>query len=92
MENICRACGNDVTAVSLTQEILVYLAMFIRAEPHLFNEMLRLRIGLILNVMVAELSQTLHCSSEYKRAWVHMYHDIVSEHFNYNHLNFAHTN
>ena len=64
LEDIWQACCGDPTAVALTQEILVYLAMFIRAEPHLFNEMLRLRIGLILNVMVTELSQTLHCSCE----------------------------
>lgn len=34
----------------LTQELLVYLAMFIRTEPQLFLEMLRLRVGLIIQV------------------------------------------
>lgn len=34
----------------LTQELLVYLAMFIRTEPLLFMEMLRLRVGLIIQV------------------------------------------
>ena len=38
--------------------------MFIRSEPHLFQEMLRLRIGLIQNVMVTELSRALQCSSQ----------------------------
>jgi hypothetical protein len=32
------------------QEILIYLAMFIRTEPQLFHGMLRLRIGLIIQV------------------------------------------
>ena len=34
----------------LVQEILIYLAMFIRTEPFLFNGMLRLRVGLIIQV------------------------------------------
>jgi phosphorylase kinase alpha/beta subunit len=44
------------------QEILVYLAMFIRTEPKLFREMLRLRVGLIIQVMASELASTLKCS------------------------------
>ena len=48
----------------LTQELLVYLAMFIRTEPQLFHEMLRLRVGLIIQVMAKELSRTLACDGE----------------------------
>ena len=55
-------CGDDHSAVALTQEILVYLSMFVRSEPELFQEVLRLRIGLIQNVMVSELSRTMMCS------------------------------
>jgi phosphorylase kinase alpha/beta subunit len=43
--------GDDESTAMLTQELLVYLAMFIRTEPQLFHEMLRLRIGLIIQVM-----------------------------------------
>ncbi len=64
MNTICDACGDDHSAVALTQEILIYLAMFVRSEPELFKEMLRLRIGLIQNVMVAELARAKGCSSE----------------------------
>ena len=46
------------------QEILVYLAMFIRTEPKLFNEMLRIRVGLIIQVMASELARTLKCSGQ----------------------------
>jgi len=46
------------------QEILVYLAMFIRTEPKLFNEMLRIRVGLIIQVMASELARTLKCSGD----------------------------
>lgn len=42
--------GDDESTAMLTQELLVYLAMFIRTEPQLFLEMLRLRIGLIIQV------------------------------------------
>ena len=41
--------------------MLVYLAMFIRTEPKLFTEMLRLRVGLIIQVMTTELARTINC-------------------------------
>ena len=43
----------------LTQELLVYMSMFIQTEPELFHGMLRLRIGLIIQVMVSEMSRCL---------------------------------
>lgn len=46
----------------LRQEIVVYLAMYVRAQPSLFVEMLRLRIGLIIQVMATELARSLNCS------------------------------
>lgn len=56
--------GDDQSSIMLTQELLVYLAMFIRTEPQLFAEMLRLRVGLIIQVMATELSRGLGCSGE----------------------------
>lgn len=47
---IHQAYGADESTAMLTQELIVYLAMFIRTEPSLFNEMLRLRVGLIIQV------------------------------------------
>ncbi|XP_063530574.1 probable phosphorylase b kinase regulatory subunit alpha isoform X2 [Cydia strobilella] len=58
------AYGDDESTAMLTQELLVYLAMFIRTEPQLFMEMLRLRVGLIIQVMATELSRTLSCDGE----------------------------
>lgn len=43
-----QAYGDDESTAMLTQELMVYLAMFIRTEPQLFVEMLRLRVGLII--------------------------------------------
>ncbi|XP_055297553.1 probable phosphorylase b kinase regulatory subunit alpha isoform X7 [Sitodiplosis mosellana] len=61
---IHEAYGDDESTAMLTQELMVYLAMFIRTEPQLFIEMLRLRVGLIIQVMAKELSRTLNCDGE----------------------------
>lgn len=57
------------------QEILCYLVMFIRAEPALFREMLRLRIGLIYEVMIFELSRVLDCES--KKIHTVLFHQTI---------------
>lgn len=61
-EIINKAHGGDQSTAMLTQELLVFLAMFIRTEPQLFTEMLRLRVGLVIQVMVSELGRALKCS------------------------------
>uniref|UniRef100_H3C3D1 Phosphorylase b kinase regulatory subunit n=1 Tax=Tetraodon nigroviridis TaxID=99883 RepID=H3C3D1_TETNG len=61
---IYEASGQDISVAVLTQEIMVYLAMYIRSQPVLFGDMLRLRIGLIMQVMATELARSLHCSGE----------------------------
>ena len=47
---IAQAHAGDISTCSLSQEILIFLAMFIRTEPQLFHGMLRLRVGLIIQV------------------------------------------
>ncbi|RXN07287.1 phosphorylase b kinase regulatory subunit skeletal muscle isoform-like protein [Labeo rohita] len=61
---IDEASENNLTIAILTQEIMVFLAMSIRTQPKIFSEMFCLRIGLILQVMVTELAQSLNCSGE----------------------------
>ncbi|KAI4792496.1 hypothetical protein KUCAC02_033345, partial [Chaenocephalus aceratus] len=61
---IDEASDNNISVAILTQEIMVYLAMSIRTQPSLFSEMFRLRIGLIIQVMATELSQSLNCTGE----------------------------
>ncbi|XP_076018570.1 phosphorylase b kinase regulatory subunit alpha, skeletal muscle isoform isoform X2 [Genypterus blacodes] len=61
---IDEASENNISLAILTQEIMVYLAMTIRAQPILFSEMFRLRIGLIIQVMATQLAQSLGCSGE----------------------------
>ncbi|XP_053562356.1 LOW QUALITY PROTEIN: phosphorylase b kinase regulatory subunit alpha, liver isoform [Bombina bombina] len=63
-ELIYEASGQDISIAVLTQEIMLYLAMYVRSQPSLFGEMLRLRIGLIMQVMATELARSLNCSGE----------------------------
>ncbi|XP_072170928.1 probable phosphorylase b kinase regulatory subunit alpha [Diadema setosum] len=58
---IYKACGEDRSSAVLTQELLIYLSMFICTEPNLFTEMLRLRVGLIIQVMTSELARAIEC-------------------------------
>uniref|UniRef100_A0A8B9Q3J8 Phosphorylase b kinase regulatory subunit n=1 Tax=Apteryx owenii TaxID=8824 RepID=A0A8B9Q3J8_APTOW len=61
---IYEASGQDISIAVLTQEMIMYLAMYVRSQPSLFAEMLRLRIGLIIQVMATELARSLNCSGE----------------------------
>ncbi|XP_036858776.1 phosphorylase b kinase regulatory subunit alpha, skeletal muscle isoform isoform X3 [Manis javanica] len=61
---IDEASEGDMSISILTQEIMVYLAMYMRTQPGLFAEMFRLRIGLIIQVMATELAHSLQCSAE----------------------------
>ncbi|KAJ8399618.1 hypothetical protein AAFF_G00410290 [Aldrovandia affinis] len=61
---IYEASGQDISIAVLTQEIMLYLAMYVRSQPSLFGDMLRLRIGLIMQVMATELARSLQCSGE----------------------------
>ncbi|XP_028397532.1 phosphorylase b kinase regulatory subunit alpha, liver isoform-like [Dendronephthya gigantea] len=59
---IFNICAEDSCNAVLTQELLVYLAMFIRTEPQLFKEMLRIRVGLITEVIASEMGRLLEGS------------------------------
>lgn len=62
---LSQAYGDDESTAMLTQELMVYLAMFIRTEPQLFHEMLRLRVGLIIQVIPFILPVTIHFSNKF---------------------------
>ncbi|NWS76851.1 KPB1 kinase, partial [Crotophaga sulcirostris] len=61
---IDEASEKNLSVSILTQEIMVYLAMYMRTQPSLFAEMFRIRIGLIIQVMATELAHSLRCSAE----------------------------
>lgn len=48
----------------LTQEVITYLATFIRIEPSLFDPMIRLRLGLIIQVAAREFAREAQVSPE----------------------------
>uniref|UniRef100_A0A8B9VXE3 Phosphorylase b kinase regulatory subunit n=1 Tax=Anas zonorhyncha TaxID=75864 RepID=A0A8B9VXE3_9AVES len=60
---IDEASEKNLSVSILTQEIMVYLAMYMRTQPTLFAEMFRIRIGLIIQVMATELAHSLRCSA-----------------------------
>uniref|UniRef100_A0A8C6WV32 Phosphorylase b kinase regulatory subunit n=1 Tax=Neogobius melanostomus TaxID=47308 RepID=A0A8C6WV32_9GOBI len=75
---IYEASGQDISIAVLTQEIMVYLAMYVRSQPSLFGDMLRLRIGLIMQVMALseEASESLMSLSPF--GMKNLLHHILS--------------
>ncbi len=61
---IKKAWQDDISMIMVSQEILIYLALFISTEPQLFQGMICIRIGLIIQVMIGELKRTLSCTVE----------------------------
>ncbi len=61
---IKQVCDKDVSMIMITQELLIYLGLFVSIEPQLFEGMIRLRLGLIVQIMIGELERTLNCSVE----------------------------
>lgn len=53
-------CGDDTREHILHQELVIYLAMLIKAEPELFEDMLTLRIGHMLQLLVAQQARIHH--------------------------------
>lgn len=76
---IHNAYGADESTAMLTQELLVYLAMFIRTEPSLFHEMLRLRVGLIIQVSLL-CSHNENSKVPQYNFWCDELQDIYTEH------------
>jgi len=58
LDQIACAYQGDSSSFALTQEILAYLALFIKTEPNLFHGMTRLRVGLIIQVMTSEIAKS----------------------------------
>ncbi len=64
LKKIDRYCRDDVRDRVLTQEMLVYLGLLIRAEPELFKGMLTVRIGYLILLIAADLAQELGLSQD----------------------------
>ena len=64
LEKMQRFCREDVRDKVLTQEILVYLASLIRAEPDLFEGILTLRVGYYILLLTSELAEEYRLSQD----------------------------
>ena len=56
IQELIESCTEPVVAI-LHQEIIFYFGMLIRSTPSLFNDLLRLRVGLIIQVLASEMSR-----------------------------------
>ncbi|CAA9383339.1 Phosphorylase kinase alpha subunit [uncultured Leptolyngbya sp.] len=59
MEKITEFCREDIRDRMLTQEILIYLSLLIKAQPPLFNGLLTLRVGYLILLITSELAWEL---------------------------------
>lgn len=59
MEKIRHFCGEDIRDRVLTQEILIYFGLLIKAEPLLFKGLLTLRVSYFILLIVTELARDL---------------------------------
>jgi phosphorylase kinase alpha/beta subunit len=57
MEKINEYCSEDERDRPLTQEILVYLSVLIKAEPELFEGLMTLRVGYLILLLAGELAR-----------------------------------
>ncbi|KII64016.1 putative phosphorylase b kinase regulatory subunit alpha [Thelohanellus kitauei] len=54
---IYEAYQDDLIGAVLTQEVLIYVSLFIRTEKNIFDKMIRLRLGLIIEVAASEFAK-----------------------------------
>ncbi|WP_281258949.1 glycoside hydrolase family 15 protein [Stenomitos frigidus] len=59
LEKIAEFCREDIRDRMLTQEILVYLSLLIKAKPSLFDGLLTLRVGYLILLITSELAGEL---------------------------------
>jgi phosphorylase kinase alpha/beta subunit len=57
MEKVREFCREDIRDRVLTQEILIYLSLLIKAEPALFDGLLTLRVGYLILLITSELAR-----------------------------------
>lgn len=57
LNRIDRFCRDDIRDRVLTQEILLYLGVLVRARPALFADLLTVRVAHLIGLMVSQLSR-----------------------------------
>ncbi|HEY9853361.1 MAG TPA: glycoside hydrolase family 15 protein [Leptolyngbyaceae cyanobacterium] len=64
IDKINEFCGEDIRDRVLTQEVLLYLGLLIKAEPDLFNGLLTLRVGYLILLITSELARELKITQD----------------------------
>ena len=57
MQKIVQYCREDVRDRILTQEVLLYLGLLIKARPELFSELLTLRVSLLIILLTSQIAR-----------------------------------
>ncbi|MCL7744066.1 glycoside hydrolase family 15 protein [Guyparkeria hydrothermalis] len=60
LRRIAAYCGDDWRERALTQELVIHLGAWLRAEPGLFEDVITLRTGPLLQILVALHSREAH--------------------------------
>jgi phosphorylase kinase alpha/beta subunit len=78
LDKIDRFCSEDERDRVLTQEVLVYLSVLIKAEPSLFDGLLTLRVGYLILLLTSELAREAKVTRDeaYDRLTALSPHDI----------------
>lgn len=64
MEKIAVFCREDIRDRALTQEVIIYLNLLLKAEPKLFDGLLTLRVGYFILLMISELASEHHLTQD----------------------------
>ncbi|NJN22933.1 MAG: glycosyl hydrolase family 15, partial [Leptolyngbya sp. RL_3_1] len=80
LDKINRFCSEDERDRALTQEVLVYLSVLIKADPSLFDGLLTLRVGYLILLLTSELAREENVTRDeaYDRLTALSPHDIQS--------------
>lgn len=64
LDKLRHFCREDIRDRVLSQEILVYLSLLIKAEPNLFKGLLTIRVGYLILLLTSDLSRELHVTQD----------------------------
>jgi len=64
LEKIREFCREDIRDRVLTQEVIIYLSLLIKAEPNLFKGLLTLRVGYLILLITTDLARELELTQD----------------------------
>lgn len=64
LEKIRQFCREDISDRVLTQEVIIYLSLLIKAEPNLFKGLLTLRVGYLILLITTDLARELDLTQD----------------------------